>query len=320
LKEDTSTSTDREPAYYHQPVMLAETVALLRPAPGRVIYDGTLGGGGHTEALLKAGATVIASDRDPAALRAAGPRLAQFGNRVRLLELNFVQAAHRLPELSLSPLDGVLLDLGVSSHQLDIAERGFSLLRDGPLDMRMTPHPDEPTAADIVNQATEEELSRIFFELGEEKQARRVAAHLVQSRTQQRFSTTSELARAVEKVIPKRGPRHPATRIFQALRLAVNRELENLEQALPGLSSLLRSAGRFVIITFHSLEDRIVKRYFRSVTRRWLDRPEWPEPRPNPDCLFRLLTSHPLEPGAEEVRTNPRSRSAKLRAIERIEV
>ncbi len=319
IDEISMTASSQEPAF-HRPVMLRETIALLQPAPGKIFLDGTVGGGGHTEALLRAGAMVIAGDRDSAALAAAATRLIAYSERIRLVEMNYAETADRLPALGVSALDGILLDLGVSSHQFDSPGRGFSIQHEGPLDMRMSPSANLPTAADLVNESSEDDLVRIFFELGEERQARRVAAYLVKSRISQRFSTTGELARAVEKVIPRRGSRHPATRVFQALRLAVNRELEHLEQALPSLSRLLRPGGRFAIIAFHSLEDRIVKNYFRSVTRQWIDRPEWPEPRPNPSYRFRLITAHPIEPTAQELSENPRARSAKLRAIERIDV
>ncbi len=319
IDELSMTASSQDPGF-HLPVLLRESISLLRPGPGKIFFDGTVGGGGHSEALLRAGATVIAGDRDSAALAAAAARLTVYGERIQLVEMNYAEAADRLRAFGVSMLDGILLDLGVSSHQFDNPERGFSIQHDGPLDMRMSPSANQPTAADLVNESSEDDLVRIFFEFGQERRARRVAAHLVKSRINQKFSTTGELARAVEKVVPRRGHRHPATRVFQALRLAVNRELEHLEQALPSLSQLLGPGGRFVVITFHSLEDRIVKNYYRSVTRQWIDRPEWPEPRPNPSYRFRLITAHPIEPITEELSENPRARSAKLRAVERIDV
>ena len=183
--------------------------------------------------------------------------------------------------------------------------------------MRMGPRVQR-TAADIVNESSEEELARIFLEFGEEPAGRRLAAHLVKVRSTSPILTTSDLVAAVQSVIPKRGPRHPATRVFQALRIAVNDELRALERGLRGLSVWVKGGGRMAVLTFHSLEDRIVKRYFREVSREWIDRPEWPAPKKNPAYAFRLITARPIEPSREEVRDNPRARSAKLRVIERI--
>jgi 16S rRNA (cytosine1402-N4)-methyltransferase len=181
----------------------------------------------------------------------------------------------------------------------------------------MGPHVQR-TAADIVNQSSQAELARIFFEFGEESAARRLAAHLVKVRARVPIQTTQDLVRAVESIIPKRGPKNPATKVFQALRIAVNAELSVLERALHELSRSVKPGGRMAVIAFHSLEDRIVKRYFREVSQEWVDRPEWPAPRRNPAHAFRLITSRPIEPTEEEVRQNPRARSAKLRVIERI--
>ena len=308
---------EAESRKYHIPVMLGEVVSALRPAPGRVLLDGTAGGGGHTQALLEAGATVIACDRDPEALREVSRLLNAYSGRLRLVESNFAEVSERLKELGIEALDGVLLDLGVSSHQLNTPERGFSFQTDGPLDMRMSPRIKE-TAADLVNEWSQEELTRIFFEFGEEPAARRVAAHLARVRTRSLFVTTQDLVRAIEEVLPRRGPKNPATRIFQALRIAVNGELSALTNALLGLSQSIKPGGRMAIITFHSLEDRIVKRYFREVSQEWIDRPEWPAARRNPLHAFRLMNARPVEPSEQEVRQNPRARSAKLRVIERI--
>jgi 16S rRNA (cytosine1402-N4)-methyltransferase len=225
--------------------------------------------------------------------------------------------AGQLSGLGVKELDGVLLDLGVSSHQVDTASRGFSFLGNGPLDMRMGSRVQR-TAADIVNQSSQEELARIFFEFGEEPAGRRLAAHLVKVRGRAPIRTTHDLVKAVESVIPKRGPRNPATRIFQALRIAVNDELAVLERALRELSVWVKGGGRMVVITFHSLEDRIVKRYFKEISQEWIDRPEWPAPQRNPVYAFRLVTARPIGPSEEEVNQNARARSAKLRVIERI--
>ena len=214
-------------------------------------------------------------------------------------------------------IGGALLDIGVSSRQLENGERGFSIMRNGPLDMRMDPR-RELTAADVVNSYSEEELTHLFRDLGEEPAARRIASQLVKTRKTEPFRDTIQLAKAVEKVVGRHGRRHPATQVFQALRMEVNDELGALTDGLLALTGRLEPGARFAVITFHSLEDRIVKNFFRDRARQFLDRPEWPEPRPNPDYAFNLITSKPVEPSAEEQRLNPRSRSAKLRVAERI--
>jgi 16S rRNA (cytosine1402-N4)-methyltransferase len=302
---------------FHVPVLLRETVAALQPAAGKIFLDGTVGGGGHALALVEAGARVIACDQDPEALEEASRRLAGYSSQVRFVESNFADLEDRLSALGVKELDGVLLDLGVSSHQIDTPSRGFSFLGNGPLDMRMGSHVQR-TAADIVSQDSQEELARIFFEFGEEPAGRRLAAHLVKLRDRSPIQTTNDLVKAVESIIPKRGPRHPATKVFQALRIAVNDELSVLERALHNLSVWVKGGGRMAVIAFHSLEDRIVKRYFREVSQEWIDRPEWPAPRRNPAYAFRLITTRPLEPTEEEIQQNSRARSAKLRVIERI--
>jgi 16S rRNA (cytosine1402-N4)-methyltransferase len=307
---------EEERSGFHQPVLLEETVRALQPAPGKIFFDGTVGGAGHALALLEKGASLIACDQDPDAIAEAARRLSRYRERVRLLQVNFADALVEFRRLGIEAVDGVLLDLGVSSHQTDTPARGFSFQVDGPLDMRMNPALRR-TAADWVNYASEEQLAKIFFEYGEESAGRRLAAHLVRERIRQPFRRTQELARAVEAILPRRGSRHPATKVFQALRIAVNDELRVLEQALAGLSRHLLPGGRMAVISFHSLEDRIVKHFFREVSREWIDRPEWPERRRNPRYGFRLITAHPIGPGREEVTRNPRARSAKLRVIER---
>lgn len=302
---------------YHVPVLADEVVTFLRPAPGILFLDGTLGGGGHSERFLQAGARVVALDRDPEALAHASVRLAPWKHRLILRQANFADAPAVLDELGIDLVGGALLDIGVSSHQLDTAERGFSLLHDGPLDMRMGVDAT-CTAADLVNTADPDELVRIFREYGEEQSAVRIVSHLVKLRATTPFHTTGQLADAVASVIPRTGRRHPATRVFQALRIAVNDELGSLERGLEAISSRLARGARFGVITFHSLEDRMVKRFFKHRSSEWIDRPEWPEPRKNPDRIFRLLTPHPIDPCPEEVEANPRARSAKLRIVERI--
>jgi 16S rRNA (cytosine1402-N4)-methyltransferase len=259
----------------------------------------------------------VALDQDPDAIEFAREKLAEFGGRVTVVQANFREAGKVLDELGVVGICGALLDLGVSSRQLENASRGFSVMRLGPLDMRMDPRRDL-TAATVVNSYSEEDLTRIFRELGEEPAARRIASQLVKLRKETPFQDTMQLARAIEKIVWRHGRRHPATQVFQALRMEVNDELGALAEGLSALTKRLESGARFAVITFHSLEDRIVKNFFRDRSREWLDRPEWPEPRRNPDFVFRLVTDKPVEPGENEQRNNPRSRSAKLRVAEKI--
>ena len=308
---------DMEDFTYHRPVLAKETIELLAPRPGSLILDGTCGGGGHTEAILLTGANVLALDQDPDALAFVAARLTNFGDRVTLRRANFREAGRVLDELGIAQIGGALLDLGVSSRQLENADRGFSLVRNGPLDMRMDPR-RELTAAEVVNSYAEEELMNIFREFGEEPAARRIASQIVKLRKETPFRETLSLAKAIEKIVGRHGRRHPATQVFQALRMEVNDELRALEEGLVALTNRLETSSRIAVITFHSLEDRIVKNFFRNRSREWLDRPEWPEPRPNPDFSLRLITPKPVEPDAIEQRANPRSRSARLRVAERI--
>jgi 16S rRNA (cytosine1402-N4)-methyltransferase len=302
---------------YHRPVLQREVVELLNPKAGLLILDGTCGGGGHTQALLETGADVLALDQDPDAVQHVSERLAHLGRRIIVRQANFRHANCVLDELGIRSIGGALLDLGVSSRQLENAERGFSFTRNGPLDMRMDPR-TSLTAATIINEYDEEQLTRLFRELGEEPAARRIASLLVKMRKTSPFRETLPLARAIEKLVGRHGRQHPATQVFQALRMEVNDELGALEQGLRVLTPRLESGGRIALITFHSLEDRIVKNFFRDHSREWLDKPEWPEPRRNPDYDLALVTPKPVEPKEEEQRANPRSRSAKLRVAEKI--
>jgi 16S rRNA (cytosine1402-N4)-methyltransferase len=302
---------------YHRPVLVRESVELLAPRAGSLVVDGTCGGGGHTAEILRTGADVLALDQDPDAIAFAAEKLGDYGGRVTFVQANFREAGKVLDELGTVTIGGALLDLGVSSRQLENASRGFSVVRQGPLDMRMDPR-RELTAATIVNSYTEEDLTRIFRELGEEPAARRIASQLVKQRKTSPFQDTTQLTKAIEKIVWRHGRRHPATQVFQALRMEVNDELGALEEGLRALTTRLESGSRIAVITFHSLEDRIVKNFFRDRSREWLDRPEWPEPRRNPDFTFRLVTDKPVEPGENEQRNNPRSRSAKLRVAEKI--
>lgn len=308
---------EMEDPIYHRPVLATEVLELLAPKPGALIVDATCGGGGHAEAILRVGADVLAFDQDPDAIEYAGRRLSTFGDRFTLRQCNFRSAKEILDQLGINQIGGALLDLGVSSRQLENAERGFSIMRNGPLDMRMDPR-RELTAATIVNSYSEEELTRLFRELGEEPAARRIASQLVKLRKSTPFLETVPLARAIERIVGRHGRRHPATQVFQALRMEVNDELGALGEGLRALTDRLEAGARIAVITFHSLEDRIVKNFFRSRSREWLDRPEWPEPRRNPVWDLQLVTPKPVEPDEMEQRSNPRSRSAKLRVAEKI--
>jgi 16S rRNA (cytosine1402-N4)-methyltransferase len=302
---------------YHQPVLAAEVLELLASKPGALIVDATSGGGGHSELILKTGADVLALDQDPEAIEHARERLAHAGRRVTFRHANFRNADKVLDELGISSIGGALIDLGVSSRQLENAGRGFSFMRNGPLDMRMDPS-STSSAAYIVNSYSEEELTNLFRELGEEPAARRIASIIVKTRKEVPFRETLPLARLIEKAVGRHGRLHPATRVFQALRMEVNDELGALAQGLQVLTQRLEIGARIAVISFHSLEDRIVKNFFRDRAREWIDKPEWPEPKRNPDYQLALVTNKPVEPSEEEQRANPRSRSAKLRVAEKI--
>jgi 16S rRNA (cytosine1402-N4)-methyltransferase len=308
------------PNFVHKSVLLAETVAVLVHKPGGCYADGTLGGAGHAAALLAAtapGGWLYGCDRDAAAVAAARERLAPFAGRWEIRQSNFADLPDWVPPGS---CDGVLLDLGVSSPQLDQAERGFSFQLEGPLDMRMDSRQPR-TAADLVNEASAEELARIFWELGSEREARRFARAIVQDRAARRFETTRQLAGLIERLAPRHGKKtHPATRVFQALRIAVNDEIGSLEKGLAAAVTLLRPGGRLAVITFHSLEDRIVKDFGRARTRDYtftggVDVPELREPR-TPDLKW--VNRKAVKPGDAELAENPRSRSAQLRVMERV--
>jgi 16S rRNA (cytosine1402-N4)-methyltransferase len=287
----------------HVPVMLDETIGLLNLRPDGVYIDATLGQGGHAAAILRASITgkLLGIERDPAMATRGREQLAAFGERVTVQEGNFAEIKALHEASGLPPADGMMADLGINSSQLEDASRGFSFERTGPLDMRMDPGVPA-TAADIVNRSRETDLADLIFRLGEERHSRRIARAIMKVRP---IQTTTELALVVMRAIPSRaGLRHihPATRTFLALRLAVNQELENLGEFLAQSLSVLAPGGRLVILSFHSLEDRLVKRAFQ----RW-----------QKERVAHVVTRKPLRPSAEEVHTNPRSRSAKLRAAEK---
>lgn len=294
---------------YHTSVMLAEVVSHLQPRAGGLYVDATVGGGGHTEALLRASAPdgrVIGLDWDGEAMAASRERLRGGDDRVQLVTADFGQLQNVLATAGVAGVDGVLFDLGVSSRQLDEPARGFSFLRDGPLDMRMSPQ-TAITARELLATARAEELVRILMEYGEERRARAIARRIVAERERQPLETTTQLARLVERVLgPQRGRRiHPATRVFQAVRIAVNDELGQLRRGLEAAVAVLKPGGRVAVISFHSLEDRIVKWFFRGEAGK-----ETP--------TLRIVTKKPVVPGDEEMNANPRARSAKLRVAEKL--
>jgi 16S rRNA (cytosine1402-N4)-methyltransferase len=304
----------------HVPVLVAETLGYLAPERGGIFVDGTVGLGGHAEALLRASPDVqlIGIDRDREALARAADRLAGFGPRVRLVQANFHQLMATLAGLGVRAIAGFLADLGVSSLQLETPGRGFSFRFDGPLDMRMGL--SETTAADLVNQATEGELETIFRDYGEERHARRIARAIARARMETPIRTTGELKALVDAA---KGPRalreeriDPATRVFQALRIAVNQELAGLERCIEEAVRLLETGGRLVVISYHSLEDRIVKSTLRDLARGEVD-PVTGRSRSETQ-LIEVLTRKPVRPTESEVDLNPRSRSAKLRAARRL--
>ncbi|MDE2656721.1 MAG: 16S rRNA (cytosine(1402)-N(4))-methyltransferase RsmH [Verrucomicrobiota bacterium] len=306
--------------FIHEPVLLEEALLALQPAAGRLYVDGTVGGGGHAEAILEAsgpGGRLVGFDRDDWALAAAARRLKRFGDRLELHREPFAGLAKCLAKAS---CDGVLLDLGVSSPQLDEAERGFSFQVEGPLDMRMDRR-QPVSAAQLVNELEAGELATIFWELGGERRSRRIARAIVEQRDMQRIETTLQLADTVERACPRRGARtHPATGVFQALRMAVNDELGQVQAGLDAAWSVLKPGGCLAVITFHSGEDRLVKQFSRRLAKPYtvrgdVDVPELREPR---EPLARELSRKAIKPSDAEVGRNPRSRSAQMRAMEKL--
>jgi 16S rRNA (cytosine1402-N4)-methyltransferase len=306
----------------HRPVLLEETLKFLAPERGGLFVDGTVGLGGHTEAVLKSSADtrVIGMDLDPEALEYAKQRLGLFGDRFRAFQANFRAIAAVLQQANESEPSGILVDLGVSSLQFDSPERGFSFRFDAPLDMRMDPATGA-TAADLLQQLPESEIARIIFEYGEERHSRRIARRIVERREQGNpVTTTTELAELVRAAAGghKRDQIHPATRTFQALRIAVNRELDGLAEFVATAVDLLIPGGRFVGISFHSLEDRILKRELRRLSGHCECPPRLPVCSCGARKVVEVLTRRPLVPGPREVEDNPRARSAKLRACQKL--
>jgi 16S rRNA (cytosine1402-N4)-methyltransferase len=304
----------------HIPVLLDDVVRGLDVAPGGVYLDATVGGGGHAFAILEASrpdGRLLGLDRDPEAVERTARRLSTFGDRVKVVHASYVDLLTVAEDEGYLPLDGILFDLGFSSWQIEDPDRGFSFSAEGPLDMRYDPTSTGVTAADLVNQTPASELADILYEYGEETQSRRIAAAIVSARP---ITSTQELAQVIiDAVGPRRGRLHPATLTFQALRIAVNRELAGLKSALPQAIRALRPGGRLAVIAFHSLEDRIVKRFFRRESRDCICPPELPVCRCDHRRTVRRLTRKPIMPSEAEIETNPRARSARLRIVEKLD-
>ncbi|MDD5748291.1 MAG: 16S rRNA (cytosine(1402)-N(4))-methyltransferase RsmH [Actinomycetota bacterium] len=305
----------------HQPVMVEEVIEYLNPERGKVIVDGTIGAGGHARAILERIAPsgrLIGIDRDPKAIAQARRFLDDMAEAVSYYCENFRNIQTILEHEKLKEIDGLLLDVGLSSMQLEDEARGFSFRTDGPLDMRMGPDALK-TAAEIVNCASEEELRKILLGFGEERWAGRIAHFIVEARERKRIETTGELVKIIEDAIPvgaRRGGRHPARKTFQALRIAVNEELENLKEGILDGVECLAHAGRVVVLTYHSLEDRITKHTLSSLAKGNYDPPDFPLSESTAE--LKILTKKPVRPSKEEIDRNPRARSAKLRAAEKL--
>ena len=309
--------------FSHVSVLLRECIEALQIKPNGIYVDCTTGGGGHSLEIAKRltdGGRLIAIDRDEDALRAAGKRLADFADRVTFVHSNYAMLQSVLADLGIPGVDGVLADLGVSSYQLDTAERGFSYMQDAPLDMRMDR--EQPLRAyDVVNTYSEEELRRIFYDFGEEKFARNIAANIVKKRSERPIETTLELAELVKASMPKtarEGGHHPAKRTFQAIRIEVNSELSSIPPALDAAVHALNPGGRIAVITFHSLEDRLVKQKSAALSSGCTCPREFPVCVCGKKPVVRVITKKPVTAGDDELEVNPRSRSAKLRVAEKI--
>lgn len=308
--------------FSHRSVLLYECINGLDIKPSGIYVDGTAGGGGHSFEIAKRldGGRLIAIDRDEAAVKAAGDRLSVYGETATVVRSNFFELASVCERLGIEQIDGLLLDLGVSSYQLDTADRGFSYMADAPLDMRMDKR-DGVTAYDIVNGYTEERLKKILYEYGEERYSAAIASSIVRERQKKPIESTLELAELIKYSIPpsaREGGHHPAKRSFQAIRIEVNGELDVIEPAIKDAARLLRKGGRIAIITFHSLEDRIVKQAFAGLAQGCICPKEFPICVCNNKPTLKIITRKPILPSAEELEENPRSRSAKLRVAEKL--
>jgi len=301
----------------HQPVLYHEIIHALQPVNKGFYVDGTLGAGGHARGILEASAPdgrLLGLDVDPQALALARKNLAPYGERARLRRASYDSLSEILHEIHWEEVDGILLDLGLSSMQLDTPERGFSFQQDAPLDMRFDPA-SPTTAADLVNELPGDELADLIYHYGEERASRRIAQAIVKARPLQ---TTRQLAAVIESVLPRKGRIHPATQTFQALRIAVNQELERVEHVLPQAVAALKSGGRLAVISFHSLEDRIVKAYFRSESKDLVNPPYERIYEVEKKATLKEINRKVITPGEAEIKANPRARSAKLRIVEKL--
>lgn len=291
----------------HEPVLVKEVLHYLDPQPNKLYLDATFGGGGHTKAILtqEQAAAVVAMDWDQQGLDANGPPMEeQFGERLTLCWGNFATADRNLKKIGIEEIDGALADFGTAMYQLK-HRPGFSFAHDSPLDMRMSPAHGQVTAAQLLNKASEQKLREIFFEYGQETNSKRIAYAIVTERAKRPFVTTRQLAQLIENLVPRTRGIHPATRVFQALRIFINRELDNIRSFLPAASRIIRPGGNLVVITFHSLEDQIVKHYFRQAEQ---------------EGRMKILTPSPISAGPDEIERNPASRSAKLRAAQILQI
>ena len=310
--------------FHHVSVLLEECIQGLNIKPDGSYLDGTLGGAGHSEAIchhLGEKGVLIGIDQDRHAIEAAQERLEKFEDRIILYQDNFANVKNVLEKVEVLKVNGIVLDLGVSSYQLDEAERGFSYMQDGPLDMRMDPE-GLRSAQNVINEYSEEDLARIIKEYGEERWAKRIARFIVEERKKKPFTTTMELVEVIKKAVPKGARRdgpHPAKRTFQAIRIEVNQELAILEQSIKDMVDVLDTGGRLCIITFHSLEDRIVKQTFRHLENPCICPPDFPICICGKQPVAKIITRKPILPTNEEIGKNPRARSAKLRILEKIE-
>ncbi len=306
----------------HQPVLYKEIIHALQPHDGGRYVDGTLGAGGHARGIMEASAPdgqLLGLDVDPQALAIARRNLAPYEHRIHLAQASYTSLLAQLAEIGWDEVDGIVLDLGASSMQFDTPERGFSFLQDAPLDMRFGPHLSQ-TAADLVNESSERELADLIYRYGEERDSRRIARAIVKARP---IYTTRELVAVIESISPRRGSFdklrrvHPATRTFQALRIAVNEELASIEEVLPQALTALRPGGRLAVISFHSLEDRIIKDYFRGQSRDLVNPPYEQIYEVERKATLKEVNRNPITPSEKEIKNNPRARSAKLRIAEK---
>ena len=302
----------------HQPVLYKEIIHALQPRRGGRYVDGTLGAGGHARGILEASVPdgqLLGLDVDPQALALARKTLAPYEQRIHLVQASYTSLSTQLAKLGWAEVDGILLDLGASSMQFDTPERGFSFAQDAPLDMRFGPSMLK-TAADLVNELSERELADLIYQYGEERDSRKIARAIVRARP---LHTTHELVAVIEAISPRRGDRiHPATRTFQALRIAVNEELASIEKVLPQTVTSLKSGGRLAVISFHSLEDRIIKDFFREQSKDLVNPPYEQIYKEERKATLKEVNRKPITPSDEEIKSNPRARSAKLRIVEKL--